>query len=53
MKTNPVIPFAVAALALTLIPLSAADGGHDQAGSAGHEAPADHMLDGYASVIGT
>lgn len=52
MKINPIIPFTVAALALSPMSLNAADDGHGHGhgGSAVHEAHADHMLEGYAVV---
>lgn len=50
MKINPIIPFTVAALALTPMSLIAADDGHDVSDSATREAPAEHKLGSYTLV---
>lgn len=48
MKINPIIPLSIAALVFSAAP-SLAEEGHNHH-AAGHEAHADHMLEGYAAL---
>lgn len=48
MKIHPIIPLSIAALVFSAAP-SLAEDGHEH-GAAGHEAHADHMLEGYAAL---